>query len=95
MMTPGKLTIQRPDDAPPQPIPTELADRLDGLPIEDGEAFWEVCRLVEFAFRLAYAEGHARGYRDKDRENAIAERRSNGKAVDTTAGMRAVVPAKK
>jgi hypothetical protein len=86
--SPQKLTVQRPEDATPQPIPPELADRLDALPIGDGEGYWEVSRLVEYAYRLGYADGHARGYRDKDREVTVAKERS--RSVDTTQGMRAV-----
>lgn len=90
MITPQKLIVQTPDDAPPQPIPLDLADRLDTLDIDDGEAFWEVSRLVEFAFRRGYADGHARGYRDKDREHAVAARRASSN--ESTQGVRAVTP---
>jgi hypothetical protein len=84
------LAVADPETAAPAPIPGGLADRLDALPIDDADAFWLACRLVEYAYRLGYADGHARGYRDRDREVTV-EKDRKGSVVDT-AGLRPVMP---
>jgi hypothetical protein len=83
---PQQLRVAPPEDATPAPIPAELADRLDALPIDDGETYWTVSRLVEYAFRRGYADGHARGYRDRDRETVVGARPSG--SVDQTQQVR-------
>jgi hypothetical protein len=82
---PQKLRVAPPDDATPTPIPSDLADRLDRLTIEDPDTFWTVSRLVEYAHRLGYADGHARGYRDRDREFTVVKN-----PVEETSSVRAI-----
>lgn len=82
MSAPQKLTVAPPDTAAPSPVPADLADRLDRLAIDDTDTFWTAARLVEYAFRLGYADGHARGYRDRDRE-FVAESRVQPSIADT------------
>jgi len=79
-----KLTVARPETAAPGPLPADLADYLDQLPIDDPDLFWQVARGFEWCHRTGYADGHARGYRDRDRE-FVAQKRQDGTAVDTAA----------
>jgi hypothetical protein len=86
--TPAKLTVARPETAAPGPLPADLADFLDQLPVDDPDLFWQIARGFEWCHRTGYADGHARGYRDRDRE-FTAQARQDRSSVDTV-GIRAV-----
>ena len=72
-------------DLGPEELTQARDDRLDRLTIEDPDTFWTVSRLVEYAHRLGYADGHARGYRDRDREFTVVKN-----PVEETSSVRAI-----
>lgn len=80
MNAPQSLAVMRPENAAPAPIPADLDEFLDSLPL-DGDAFWVVARGIEWAYRLGYADGHARGYRDRSREKDAENKRPSEQTV--------------